>query len=35
MTHSSQDYAALWQQYQEIKTATPGKYARDIAAEWG
>lgn len=35
MTHSSQDYAALWQQYQEIKTATPGKYARDIASELG
>jgi putative hemin transport protein len=35
MTSSSQDYAAIWQQYQVLKTATPGKYARDIATEMG
>ncbi|MCL9671388.1 ChuX/HutX family heme-like substrate-binding protein [Citrobacter sp. MNAZ 1397] len=35
MISSSQDYAATWQQYQVLKTATPGKYARDIATEMG
>ena len=35
MTHSSHNHADLWQQYQALKIATPGKYSRDIATEMG
>ncbi|WP_342321999.1 ChuX/HutX family heme-like substrate-binding protein [Kosakonia sp. BYX6] len=31
MSKSSQDFAAIWQQYQTIKARDPAKYARDIA----
>lgn len=33
MPVSSNDFSAIWQQYQEIKAREPAKYARDIATE--
>ncbi len=33
MPASAHDFAAIWRQYQTIKTQEPAKYARDIASE--